>query len=79
LFLLFDPYSDRQWSMGEIRLLNKVADAMICANDDIDPREIAGAIRHVFRPGMDAQPLLVHATRRLRAEYMQPESSDDHF
>jgi len=71
VFLLFDPYSNRQWSMGDLRVVNRVADTLISAHEHLDPSEIAGAIRQVYRPGMEAQPLLQHARRRLRGEAEQ--------
>ncbi len=67
MYLLFDPYTNRQWSMMDIRLVNKVADALLSENENLDPSEIVGAIRNVFRPGMSAEPLRVHATRRLKS------------
>jgi len=67
MFLLFDPYTNRQWSMTDIRLVNKVADALLEANENLEPSEVVGAIRNVFRPGMGAQPLMLHARRRLHA------------
>ena len=66
MFLLFDPYTNRQWSMMDIRLVNKVADALLDADENLEPSEVVGAIRNVFRPGMGAQPLMQHAARRLR-------------
>jgi len=68
VFLLFDPYTNRQWSMGDLRVVNRVADTLINAHEHLDPSEIAGAIRQVYRPGMEARPLLQHARRRLRGE-----------
>ncbi len=67
MYLLFDPYTNRQWSMMDIRLVNKVADALLHANENLDPGDVVVAIRNVFRPGMAAQPLLLHATRRLQS------------
>jgi hypothetical protein len=60
MVLLFDPYAYPLWSMSDVRVVNQVADAVFSANEDIDLGELSGAIRSVYRPGMQAQALMVH-------------------
>ncbi len=65
MILLFDPYANRQWSMSDIRLVNKVADALICAHEDIDLKALSGSIHSLYKPGMQAHALMVHVSRQL--------------
>ena len=66
MLLLFDPYAYPLWSMSDVRVVNKVADAVFSANEDIDLTELSGAIRSVYRPGMQAQALMMHVNGILR-------------
>jgi hypothetical protein len=66
MLLLFDPYAHPLWSISDVRVVNKVADAVVSANEDIDLAELSFAIRSVYRPGMKAQALMVHVNALLR-------------
>jgi len=66
MILLFDPYANRQWSMSDVRLVNKVADALYAAHENLDLSELNTAIRRTYRPGMHAHALMLHVSRELR-------------
>jgi hypothetical protein len=66
MILLFDPYANRQWSMSDVRLVNKVADALYAAHENLDLSELSRAIRRAYRPGMHAHALMLHVSRELR-------------
>jgi hypothetical protein len=65
MILLFDPYANRHWSMADVRLVNKVADALFIAHADLDLAALNRAIRKFYRPGMHAHALMLHVTREL--------------
>jgi len=66
MILLFDPYANRHWSIADVRLVNKVADALYAAHDDLDLTALSTAIRRAYRPGMHAHALMLHVSRELR-------------
>ncbi len=75
MILLFDPYANPSFSMADIRLVNKVADALFLAHDDLDLGRLGRAIRKNYRPGMHPDALQIHVerdmelgARRLRKE-----------
>jgi hypothetical protein len=68
MVLLIDPYANRHLSMADIRLLNKVAGALAEAHDELDPGELADAVTAAYRPGMQAQALVMHIERGLRLD-----------
>jgi hypothetical protein len=74
MILLFDPYANRQWSMAEIRLVNKVADELFQEHDDLDLDRLGRAIRKSYRPGMHPHALKTHVERymELRAGQARP-------
>ena len=68
MILLFDPYANRHWSMSDVRLVNKVADALFLAHDELDLSALTAAIRKIYRPGMHAHALMLHGSRELRLD-----------
>jgi hypothetical protein len=66
--LIFDPYAYRHWSFSDVRVVNKVADVLVEAHEDIDMNLLSFAIRSAYRPGMQAQALMMHVARDLRLE-----------
>jgi hypothetical protein len=68
MILLFDPYANRHWSMAEIRLVNKVADALFLAHDDLDLGRLDRAIRNAYRPGTHPHALKTHVERDLKLD-----------
>jgi hypothetical protein len=65
MFLLIDPYANRHLSMSEIKLLNNVAGVIAGAHDDLDLEQLAGAIKHAYRAGMQPHALKAHVERDL--------------
>ena len=65
MILLFDPYANRQWSMSDVRLVNKVADALYAAHENLDLSELSTAIRRTYRPGMVSRSTRNAASARL--------------
>ncbi len=65
MVLLIDPYANRHLSMADVRLVNRVADDLYNAHDDLDPERLAGAIRTAYRSGMRADALKIHVERSL--------------
>jgi hypothetical protein len=65
MLLIIDPYANRHLSMADIRLVNKVAGALVDAHDDLDPGLLARAIGQAYRSGMQAQVLKQHVERNL--------------
>jgi len=65
MVLLIDPYANRNLSMAEIRLVNRVAGELIDAHDDLDPAVLAFAIRRSYRSGMQSHALKLHVERDL--------------
>jgi hypothetical protein len=66
MILLFDPYANPHLSMAEIRLVNKVADALFLSHDNLDLDRLGQAIRKSYRPGMQAFALKTHVERDLQ-------------
>jgi hypothetical protein len=65
MVLIIDPYANGNLSIADIRLVNKVAGALVEAHEDLDPGVLAGAIRQAYRSGMQAQVLKQHVERSL--------------
>jgi hypothetical protein len=61
--LLFDPYAYRHWSFSDVRVVNKVADALVEAHEDIDLNWLSFAITKAYRPGMRAHALMTLGSR----------------
>jgi hypothetical protein len=66
MILLFDPYANPSFSMSDIRLVNRVADELFLAHDELDLRRLSHAIRSAYRPGMHPHALKTHVERDLQ-------------
>jgi hypothetical protein len=66
MILLFDPYANPNFSMADIRLVNKVADELFLTHDNLDLRLLGHAIRSAYRPGMHPHALKTHVERDLQ-------------
>jgi len=66
MIMLFDPYANPDFSMADIRLVNKVADALFLAHDDLDLNRLGRAIRANYRRGMHPHALQMHVERDMK-------------
>jgi len=65
MVLIVDPYANRHLSRDDIRLVNRVAEAVAETYEDIDPGLIARAIDATYRTGMQPVALKQHVERHL--------------
>jgi len=74
MFLLIDPYANQHLSMAEIRLVNKVAIALLRDHEDLDSSVLARAIGKAYRHGMQDHALKLHVERDLGLTNARPKS-----